>query len=230
MSENDFKKLAQDYINKKGEEYLIELRELETSSPAEFDASRMDAKMNAALEALKTETSKETSKATSKNPRRKFLAMWGSIAACVAIGIFVAAYALNNPFMDEMTPMSADYSQILGAQEHFDFDFDFVYGDSLDRRSMAGEMPVTAEFELTDEAESVEVESPEAESVEATIETAVPEETVELPLSDDPPVFRSEALDDADYLRERLREHDDIWHDGDDEAADDMAYTGGSLG
>lgn len=179
MSEQDLKKLAEDYMRIKGAEYLRELTELE-SAPDDFAV--MDAKMHAALEAEK--------RASATKKRRRMFTMWGSLAACLAVGVFAAVYVMQNPF----TRMrDADYAQILGVA-------DFM---------TAADAPAVADFEpFFDDAGPAEAE--EEYDMNNMWRQAL--EGV---------VYAGEAESD---LRQRLQEHDDIWHDG-DRAGDPEEYN-----
>ncbi|MCL1844359.1 MAG: hypothetical protein FWF77_00440 [Defluviitaleaceae bacterium] len=128
MSEQDFKKMADDYIREKGEEAqpLFDTGEANKANKAnEANVSRAAEKLSPeaerALEAVDARVRREIAqiaRADAAKKRRRVFAMWGSLAACFAVGVVVAAYVLNNPF--ERHAALEDYAQILGVQELFD--------------------------------------------------------------------------------------------------------------
>ncbi|MCL2357335.1 MAG: hypothetical protein FWC70_09305 [Defluviitaleaceae bacterium] len=102
MSENDFKKIAREYVQQ---------------TAATLDFAPLSPEEERALEAVDARVFGEIARAGRRGGSRGRLAMWGSLAACLAIGAFVAAYVMNNPFAG--TDSAADYG-ILGAAEFFD--------------------------------------------------------------------------------------------------------------
>ncbi|MCL2577212.1 MAG: hypothetical protein FWE27_04080 [Defluviitaleaceae bacterium] len=82
QSEQFFKSLAAEYVSEKGEEYLRECEELETSSEIDdFAILRMDAKFKVSLMRENRETKRS----------KRFVA-WGAVAASFVAVCFVAAY------------------------------------------------------------------------------------------------------------------------------------------